>query len=178
MKHLATIVLSIYLLTACKDNEKTSTIDQLFTFAETYDVNYCSPDSILGTNCGGGTIYLRKKGYVLYSFDCLGADTTTFSIGKYKINKSGISCTFDKEYAFYNGFNDFEEPKQFNPNSGTIKPNINWTLELQNIICSTYKYGFKSSDQSKFVLNKADIEYSKIFKNELASITKLTEIWK
>lgn len=178
MKQLALIVLSIYLLTACKDSEKTSTIDQLFTFAETYDVNYCSPDSILGTDCGGGTIYLTKKGYVLYSFDCLGADTTTFAIGKYKINESDITCTLDKEYAFFNGFNDFDEPLHFDPNIGTLKSNKNWTLKLQKITCSKYDFGFKLSDQSKFVLNEADIEYSNLYKSELARITKLTELLK
>ncbi len=84
MKTFIVFTLFAMILIACNHEKPSNKIDQVYDFAETTDLSYCNPDSILGTDCGGGIIYFTKKGNVLYTFTCLGSDTIRYEIGTYK----------------------------------------------------------------------------------------------
>src|SRR3954470_5002673 len=72
-------------------------MEALYDFAATSDHAFCSPDSVIGSDCAGGTFYFTKNGTVFYTFFCMGNDTTTYEIGKYVISPdSNIACTFDR----------------------------------------------------------------------------------
>jgi len=178
MKILTLLTFFTFFLTACNFDNTSGIIDQVYDFAETTDMTYCNPDSILGTDCGGGIFYFTKKGFVLYKFSCYGSDTTSFDIGTYKNMDKEVVCTFDKNYSFYNGFNEDNEPLPYDPNSGTIKDNNKLTIRLQKISCDNYDFGFMLEDNSKFVLSKAKSDNSKSYIKELATINKLTDVWK
>lgn len=168
----------VTLLTACSQNKTSETIDQIYDFAQTTDATYCSPDSIIGTDCGGGFFYFTKKGFVLYTFSCYGSDTTSFDVGKYEIMDNEVTCTFDKTYSFFNGFNENGEPLPYDPNSGTIKTDKTRTIKLQKISCDNYEFAFNLTDSTKFVLSKVNSDNSKKYLNDLMTISKLEYLWK
>jgi hypothetical protein len=174
-----TTLLTFYTLffTACNLENTSGTFDQVYDFVETKDMTYCNPDSILGGDCGGGNFYFTNKGYVFYTFSCYGSDSTSFEIGTYKVEDNEVVCTFDKNYSFFNGFNDENESLIYDPNNGILKDSNKWAVLLQKISCDNYDFGFKLQDGSKFSVSKTDIDNSRIFKKELAKINKLIGLW-
>lgn len=132
------------------------TFEKLYDFAETTDKTFCNPDSIVGTDCGGGDIYFTKAGTVFYSFFCMGADTTTYHIGKYIMTDSTIDCTFSQRYSYFRGHdepvfddNGKEVIEKIDPNSGKIEPGKAWTIHLVKLKCDKFDYGF-TDDEIKY----------------------------
>jgi hypothetical protein len=153
-----------------------SKMEALYDFSITSDHNFCSPDSIIGTDCGGGEIYFTKNGTVFYTVYCMGYDTTTYEIGKYVISAdSNIACTFDRSYSFYNGYNDDAVDRPFDVNSGKIVNEKLWKVELKKLSCKPYSYGFINDDMKQnYVLSKPDKDMAKIFFDEYGKIKVFT----
>lgn len=189
MKTFSIIVITAYICVAGCNNTKnapelTDTISALhstelagtlYRFALTDDKNYCSPDSIVGTDCGGGNFYFTKKGNVIYTFYCQGSDTTTFEIGKYTITNGNIQCVFDQDYSYYNGMGD-EEQKPYDPNSGKLKTTKRWSVELKKINCKTFEYTFTGNTPEIFVLEKTAQDRMQYFFDDYNKIKALSDL--
>jgi hypothetical protein len=177
MKLLQFIIFVILFFTGCNQFETTKIIDQVYDFAETSDKTFCNKDSIIGTDCGGGILYLTNKGFALFTFYCYGSDTTIINIGKYQVANNEVICVFDKIYSFYNGFKAENTPQSFDPNNGKIKTSARWMIKLKKIPCNTFEFGFKLLDSRNFVLKVANYENFKNYKEELTSINKIKDLW-
>lgn len=100
-------------------------------FHGTTDKSFCSPDSLIGSDCIGGDIYLTAKGNVIYVFYCCCDNPDVYSTGTYKVKGDSIVCNFQKDYVVEN-------------NKRSISVN-KWSLVLKQINCPTYKYYFTES---------------------------------
>ena len=159
------------LFIACTDKR----INQLYFFGETSDPKYCSKDSIVASDCSGGVIYLTEKGNAIYSFWCLGNDSTSFDIGTYQMNDSKVTCSFEKGYTYYSQV--LTDTSKLNFNSGKIKRIRPWGIVLNKLNCPNFEYGFKSNiGKSHYVLAKADSEKSKIFFDDFLKIKALNNL--
>ncbi len=130
-----------------------------FSFALTTDVKFCNPDSVVGTDCGGGRIYLTKNGKAYYTFFCMGDDTTRYLIGKYKIIGKNIKCLFNSKYEYYiseYGVNADGAP--IDPNIGRLFKTKSVNLELLRIECKEFSYAFVTDQGEKYVLKKTSKE--------------------
>lgn len=130
------------------------TFEKLFHFAETKE--FCAED--WAGDCSGGNIYFTKAGIVFYSFFCMGADTTTYDIGKYSMTDSTIDCTFSQRYSYFRGHdepvfdnNGKEVIEKIDPNSGKIEPGKTWNIRLIKLKCDKFDYGF-TEDEIKYSL--------------------------
>ncbi len=170
MKNLIISISLLFLIafTGCRNSSTTETqnkqsvkgiIDnEVYSFSWTTDPSYCSPDSIVGTDCGGGDFYFTKNGNVVYSFDCLGNDTTTYDIGRYSFNGNNITCTFSRSYSFYGGSDYGDEgAKEATPNEGELVDIKHWSIQLLKINCTKYEYYF-IMEKDKYVLEKLGSE--------------------
>ena len=146
--------------------------DQVFTFMETSDKTFCDSNMIVPTDCGGGQMYLTKNGNVLYTTFCMGSDTNTYSIGKYKVTGNDVKCSFDKSYSYFNGYNGDEVEKPYDPNSGKLIGCKPWTIEMKKLDCKSYDYGF-FHDDSPFSVSKSLDRFCKSFKKEIAAVKVL-----
>lgn len=141
-------------LTSCNssktDKAKVFPDNTLYSITPTTDLTYCSPDSVVGTDCGIGELYLTKEGNVLYSPFCMGMDTFSYYIGKYNITDTGIVCSFNSEYSYSLGCQDCpeEEMKPADPNSGKIINSKEWVFILKKTNCKDFPYYIYNSDNS------------------------------
>lgn len=148
------LVLTIF-LTSCNTNKNESANvlpdNTLFSISPTTDPAFCSADSIVGTDCGIGDLYLTKDGNVLYSPFCMGMDTFTYYIGKYNISDTGIVCSFKSEYSYPMGCYDCPENeiKPEDPNSGKTTVSKEWFLILKKTNCKDFPY-FISNSQDEY----------------------------
>ena len=143
-------------------NNAENTTTQLYEFVETWDKHYCNEDSVVPTDCGGGNIYLTKNGNAIYTSFCYGSDTTYYSLGKYSINDSVITCDFSRNYFFYNGYSDDETEHPFDPNSGTIKESKPFSVILKKLHCPKFEYYFLDGEY-KYVVLKSNTDNSNFF---------------
>jgi hypothetical protein len=147
MKRIFNLVIGLTIVLTSCNSSKTEKVNlfpenTLFSIIPTTDPSYCSVDSIVGTDCGIGDIYLTKEGNVLYSPFCMGMDTFTYYIGKYNISDTGIVCSFNSEYSHYLGCDGCseEETNPVNPNSGKIRSGIDYILVLKSTKCKDFPY--------------------------------------
>ena len=145
MKRIFNLVIGLIIVliscNSCK-MEKVFPENTLLAITPTSDPTYCSLDSVFGTDCGIGDIYLTKEGDVLYSPDCNGDEIFTYHIGKYNISDTGIVCTFNSEYSYSLGCQDCaeEDVKPIDPNSGKIIDSKKWILVLKKTNCKDFPY--------------------------------------
>ena len=180
---LATILMLVSM--ACNNTTKTKesttssqSTDTGYDFSETTDKNFCSSDSIVGSDCGGGNILLTKDGNAIYFFFCMGAETSDYLIGKYKSADNGISCTFDQYYSFFSGYDSpeyaTEEQKPVDPNAGKMKSMTPWTIVLKKLDCKDFVYTF-SDKKTMYVLRK-NTDSSKSFQDDVKKIKALADL--
>jgi len=170
---------SIILLIICSCSQTIKTLDgkndiQL-NFAETTDTAFCNLDSIIPTDCGGGDFYFTNKGNVFYNFFCMGSDSISYSIGKYSITDSLVTCDFNQEYSYYNGeYGRSKDGSPIDPNSGKLKGSKKFTLKLRKTHCEVMKYYFLSDNKEIFVLRKPPAEGSIDFISAIKEIKVLS----
>jgi hypothetical protein len=152
MKRIFNLVIGLSIvLTSCNPSktEKVTLFpdNTLFSITPTTDPTYCNADSVVGTDCGIGDIYLTKEGNVLYSPFCMGMDTFTYYIGKYNISDTGIVCSFNSEYSYYLGCDGCpeEETNPVNANLGKIRGGIAFTLVLKSTNCKDFPYSIANA---------------------------------
>jgi hypothetical protein len=155
---------------------KGNAIEMLYDFAETTDTKLCNRDSIIPTDCGGGSLYLTKKGNVIYQFFCFGNDTTSFSIGKYEMTDNGINCIFDQRYSYYSGSYDDEKQIQIDPNKGKLEKNQNWSMNLVKTECNEIDYSHETEDHVLYVFYPAEAQNSDFFFRNYKKIKILSEL--
>jgi hypothetical protein len=165
------LITEVLLFSACTEK----TVNQLYLFGQTTDSGFCSKDSIVAGDCEGGVIYLTTKGNAIYSFWCIGQDSTSFSFGTYHFDNEKIVCVFNKCYSFYTG--DKTDPSEYEakPDSGVIYKVAPWIITLNKLKCPIFDYGFKTDNRS-YVLMKADSEKSKIFFDDFNKIEALNKL--
>jgi hypothetical protein len=105
----------------------TLTKSKIYYFAETSDSLFCNEDSIVGSDCSGGELYLTSKGNAIYIFHCCCEGKESYDIGRYIITSSGIICTFSKECNY----------------KGAVKSTKKWEIKMSSIPCGVYLYGFE-----------------------------------
>lgn len=129
-----------------KKNEPEKFIDSYFSFAETNDPKFCSDDSIVPGDCNGGDLCFRPSGKVIYTFYCMGSDTTDFFVGSYHVKDTEIECKFDSVYSYYSGCFDCDDEaaKPQSPDSGKFKKSAVFSFVLKKTDCAKYPYGFYS----------------------------------
>jgi hypothetical protein len=173
MKHYcilaAVLILSI---AACNNTTSTDeassdstpkTIEGLYDFAETKDPAFCNSDSLIMGDCNSGNLYFTAKGNVVYTFYCCCLDTDYYDLGKYTISGDSITCTFSKQYSFFNGFTDDAEAAPYDVNKGRLEEIKPWTIRLNKRSCGAYEYSFVSEGKYKSVVYKSGEESSKLF---------------
>jgi hypothetical protein len=152
MKKITNIIIALALvLSSCNPNEKGKqkllNDNTLFSISPTTDPTFCSTDSVVGTDCGIGDLYLTKEGNVLYSPFCMGLDTFTYYIGKYNITDTGIVCSFNSEYSYSLGCDGCPEEiiNPVNPNAGKIRGGVEFNLILKKTNCKIFPYYIANS---------------------------------
>jgi hypothetical protein len=151
---------NILMICSCAKKETTVKLfdgknDIQFNFAQTTDRHFCNPDSIIPSDCSGGDFYFSKKGNVFYTFFCMGGDSVSYSIGKYMITDSLVTCIFNQGYSFYNGeYGHSPDGKSIDPNSGKLRDTKSITVKLKKVSCDTIKYYFTTDRNEIFVLRK------------------------
>jgi hypothetical protein len=159
MKKIINYIIGLTIaLTSCSP-EKTENVEKvnpfpentLFAITPTTDPNYCSPDSVVGTDCGLGELYITKEGTVLYSPFCMGMDSMTYYIGNYTSSDTAVVCSFSSEYSHALGCYGCpeEETAPIDPNAGKIKSSSNLTLILKKTNCKEYPY-FIANSQDEY----------------------------
>lgn len=120
----------------------------LFSLVPTTDPTFCSIDSIVGTDCGIGDVYLTNMGSVLFSPFCMGMDSLTYYIGKYNISDTAIMCTFNSAYSYAMDCYDCpeEQKKPEDPNSGKIISSKEWFLTFKKTNCTEIPYYLSNSE--------------------------------
>ena len=121
--------------------------NMLFSSGPTRDALFCSEDSIIGTDCGIGELYITTKGDALYNISCIGYDTTKYYLGRYYLTDSNLVCTFHQTYTFYSGCGEcppelFEMPDL---NAGTLDSIQLEKRILKKINCSKYPYAIPAT---------------------------------
>jgi hypothetical protein len=119
----------------------TFTKSKIYYFSGTTDSLFCNTDSIVGSDCLGGELYLSKQGNAIYIFHCCCDGQDVYNIGKYTMTQEGISCKFTNECNYKGAFKTIEK----------------WELLLKKINCSEYVYGFEEiteDENSKAIKQK------------------------
>lgn len=151
------------------------TFNRLYDFAETTDPGWCHPDSIIPTDCGGGSLYFTKNGNVICNFYCLGSDTTIYNIGKYQVGEQGIDCVFSQSYSFYNGESYEEMETESDPNNGSLENSEIWTLRLKKTNCPLFEFSTVMDDLN-YVFYKPDEDNAEFFFLEYHKIKRFSKL--
>lgn len=178
-KFITCIYLITLALTSCKttkiNNTSLLTDDTLFFITPTTDPTYCSADSVVGTDCGIGYLYLTKGGNVLYSPLCLGMDTLTYYMGNYNVSGAGIVCTFQSEYSYSLAPEYSEEVVTHeDPNSGKIIETKQQPFILKKTNCTNFPYYILDYDVEYKTSLKIENDKS-YYCNEISKIKALEE---
>jgi hypothetical protein len=184
MKYYSLVIISFVLLFAftCKFRSGSSIRDnvefagKLYHYAATSDEHFCNPDSIIQNECGGGELYFTKRGNVVRTFDCYGNDSSEYSLGKYSVRNNSIVCTFNRSYAFYNGFKDDGLLNACDPNDGAMKKTREWIILIKKPDCDAFDFYFLSDDKEKFILVKLNEEDRRAFFDDFKKIKELSDM--
>lgn len=139
----------------------------LYFFHGTDDVNFCDKDSLIGSDCITGNIYLTDAGKAIYIYYCCCDNPRIYNIGSYIKTDNKITCTFVKEY---------EEGKK-------VKKITSWKLELAPINCKEFQYSFtEESDNggekrvTKYAVKKETLKDKKYFLKEVRNFKQLGDL--
>lgn len=127
-------------------------IDSWYNYAATTDRTYCSQDSIVPSDCSGGTLRFTPKGNVISTFFCMGNDSTSFSIGTYTVDATGISCSFTERYSYYSGCFDCDDAETApqDPNSGKLYRISPYSIRLEKTACKDFPYGYHDREEDMY----------------------------
>jgi hypothetical protein len=133
-----------------KSSSSTEPEGKVYSSIETFDRNFCNPDSIAASDCKRGYFYFTNKGHVFYTSFC---DSTNYLLGTYSISGNVIKCSFTKEYYYFS-------ETSLDPNNGDMKSTQQpIRLELNKLQCEKFEYSLISDvGRKKYVLSFADNE--------------------
>jgi hypothetical protein len=150
-------------------NEALALQGRVFNFESTTDNNFCSEDSILGGDCSGGRIYFTKKGNVIFLFNCVGSDSSSYHIGTYKVTEKEVECKFCKRFIY----SDTEPYIPYSKQDAVVK-DIDWSLSLNKVECKSkieYYFILKWDEGDELmVINNSDSLESDSFINSINEI--------
>lgn len=121
--------------------------NMLFSQGPTSDASFCSEDSIIGTDCGIGELYITKKGDALYHISCIGYDTAKYYLGRYYMTDSSLVCSFHQTYSFYSGCGECPPELSDMPdlNAGTLDSIPLEQRVLKKTSCRKYPYAIPAT---------------------------------